>query len=377
MGAVFRRSCTTRSSSGAAATRNRPAPPSPMRGARLSSAADPLCGMTEAYLDRFAYVPDRQALRRSTARQVTQPYVLWLCHSTSRGNAMSGTPNSPSPDLRYEVFVSDMVPAASPPAPDGGPSQWSSLSHTLIYGPSEALLTDPPITRGQADALIQWLEGRQVPLRYIYLTHGHADHYLTTNYLLHRFPEATVVATEETLSRISRETPYGQISDRYINFFGDALPEPPVTVSGTAFPDAGLELDGQALFAHKVGHSDTDDTSVLHAPSLDLVVAGDVVYNNVHQYVGEGRDGGLDAWHRALDIVADLRPRSVVASHKDTRRSDSPSDIDETRRYLEAAAAVLDKASDATQFFNALKEQYPDRVNPWAIWLSARRLFPN
>ncbi|MEV7076309.1 MBL fold metallo-hydrolase [Streptomyces sp. NPDC093990] len=290
---------------------------------------------------------------------------------------MSAIPASPSSTLRYEVFVSDMVPAASPPAPDGCPSQWSSLSHTLIYGPSEALLTDPPITQGQADALIRWLEGRHVSLRYIYLTHGHADHYLTTNYLLRHFPDATAVATGETLARIRRETPNGQTSERYISFFGDVLPEPPITVNGTAIADAGLELDGQPLFAVEVGHSDTDDTSVLHVPSLDLVVAGDVVYNNVHQYVGEGRDGGLEAWHRALDAVADLHPRFVVASHKDTRRGDSASDIDETRRYLDAAASVLGKASDATQFFNALKEQYPERVNPWAIWLSARRLFPN
>lgn len=288
----------------------------------------------------------------------------------------SSTPGVPS-HLRYKVFVSDMVPAASPPAPDGGPSQWSSLSHTFIHGQSEALLTDPPITRAQADTLVEWVEAQNIPLRYIYLTHAHADHFLTTNYLLRCFPEARVVATDETLARISRETPGGQISERYTNFFGDALPEPPVTVSGTAFPTEGLELDGQRLFAVKVGHSDTDDTSVLHVPSLDLVVAGDVVYNNVHQYVGEGRDGGLDAWHRALDTVAGLKPRAVVASHKDTRRQDSPSDVDETRRYLDVAARVLAKAGNATEFFNGLKQQYPDRVNPWAIWLSARRLFDN
>ncbi|MGP2440926.1 MBL fold metallo-hydrolase [Streptomyces sp. JW3] len=283
-------------------------------------------------------------------------------------------PRPPS-DLHHKVFVSGMVPAASPPAPDGGPSRWSSLSHTFVHGPTEALLTDPPITRAQADALTEWVKAQGVPLRYIYLTHAHADHFLTTNHLLRSFPEATVVATGQTLARIARETPGGRISERYTGFFGDALPEPPVTVHGTAVPAAGLELDGHQLFAVAVGHSDTDDTSVLHVPSLGLVVAGDVVYNNTHQYVGEGRDGGLDAWHRALDAVAGLDPRVVIAGHKDTRRPDLPSDIDETRRYLDTAAAVLDRAGDATEFFNALKERYPDRVNPWAIWLSARRLF--
>ncbi|WP_306215390.1 MBL fold metallo-hydrolase [Actinoplanes sp. RD1] len=280
-------------------------------------------------------------------------------------------------NVQYEVFVSDMAPVAGPPAPDGGPSRWSSLSHTLIHGPTEALLTDPPITRAQADTLIDWIAGHDVALRYIYLTHAHADHFLTTNYLLRRFPDVTVVASEAVLARIARETPGGAISDRYVAFFGDALPEAPVTVHGTVFPAAGLTLDGHELYAHEVGHSDTDDTSVLHVPDLGLVVAGDVVYNNVHQFVGEGRDGGLDAWHRALDAVAALRPRAVVASHKDTRRPDLPSDIDETRRYLDAAAEVLERATDATSFFHELTKRCPGRVNPWAVWLSARRLFDN
>ncbi|MFJ7217465.1 MBL fold metallo-hydrolase [Amycolatopsis sp. NPDC098790] len=282
----------------------------------------------------------------------------------------------PSP-LRYEVFVSDTAPVATPPRPDDGPSRWSTLSHTLIHGGTEALLTDPPITRTQADRLIEWVEGHDVALRYIFLTHAHFDHFVTTNHLLRHFPDATVVAGEAVLARIARETPGGEISERYQTFFGDALPEPPVTVHGAAFPAGGLKLDGHEVFVHEVGHSDTDDTTVLHVPSLDLVVAGDVVYNNTHQYLGEGRDGGLDAWHRALDKVAGLQPRFVVAGHKDARRGDPASDIDETRRYLDTAAAVLEQTDDRAGFFTVMKQRYPDRVNPWAIWLSALRLFEN
>lgn len=282
-----------------------------------------------------------------------------------------------STDLRYEVFVSDMVPVATPPRPDDGPSLWSSLSHALIYGKNEALLTDPPLTLEQADTLIKWVESHDVALRYIYLTHAHFDHFATTNYLLRRFPDVTVVASDAVLARITRETPGGVFPDTLRNIFGDVLPEPPVTVQGSVFPAGGLLLDGHELFAHEVGHSDTDDTSVLHVPSLDLVIAGDVVYNNVHQYLGEGRDGGLDAWHRALDKVAALKPRFVVASHKDIQRGNPASDIEETRRYLDVAAVVLQQATTPAEYFDAMKQRYPERVNPWAIWLSALQLFGN
>ena len=45
--------------------------------------------------------------------------------------------------------------------------------------------------------------------------------------------------------------------------------------------------------AVEAGHSDTDDSTVLHAPSIGLVAAGDVVYNNVHQYLAETGGGGM------------------------------------------------------------------------------------
>jgi glyoxylase-like metal-dependent hydrolase (beta-lactamase superfamily II) len=107
------------------------------------------------------------------------------------------------PGLRYEVLVSDMAPATSSPLPDGTPALWSPLSHTLIFGQREALLTDPPITRAQADVLAGWVRQHDVPLRYIYLTHGHADHWLATSYLLGSFPDAAVVATQAVLSRVT------------------------------------------------------------------------------------------------------------------------------------------------------------------------------
>jgi glyoxylase-like metal-dependent hydrolase (beta-lactamase superfamily II) len=279
--------------------------------------------------------------------------------------------------LQYDVFVSNMAPVAGKPLPDGSPAQWSPLAHTLIYGSDQALLIDPPITREQADAVAAWVSEHNVALRYIYLTHAHADHWLTTNYLLDQFPEAAVLSSASTLSRIAADTTAGGIPALWTTLFGDALPPAPVGVTGSRFPGDGIRLDGHQVFAHEVGHTDTDDTSILHVPALDLVVAGDVVYNNVHQYVAEGGGGGIESWQRALDTVAGLKPQAVVAGHKDPTRPNSPSDIDQTRRYLDETAAILDKTTDRAAFYHAMRERFPERVNPYTIWLSGLRLFPN
>ncbi|MER5689930.1 hypothetical protein [Streptomyces sp. NPDC002205] len=87
--------------------------------------------------------------------------------------------------------------------------------------------------------------------------------------------------------------------------FPGLIPDTPVLAEPV--PAEGFLLEGNLIEAVEVGHTDTDKTTVLHVPSIGLVVAGDVVYNGVHQYILEGGDGGLQEWLLALDRVAALQ----------------------------------------------------------------------
>jgi len=113
---------------------------------------------------------------------------------------------------------------------------------------------------------------------------------------------------------------------------------------------------------------------VLHVPSIGLVVAGDVVYNNVHQYLVESSGGGLDAWLHALDIVEALNPTRVVSGHKDKTRDDDPSNIAATRNYLNDAKGLLAANPTQVQFFSQMMKLYPERLNPSILWISAQAL---
>ena len=87
---------------------------------------------------------------------------------------------------------------------------------------------------------------------------------------------------------------------------------------------------------------------MLHVPSIGLVVAGDVAYNGVHQYLLESAHGGVEAWLAALDKVAALQPRAVVAGHKNKDLPDDPAIIDRDPRLpAERAPASRRKAQPA------------------------------
>src|SRR2546429_9964443 len=46
--------------------------------------------------------------------------------------------------------------------------------------------------------------------------------------------------------------------------------------------DNVISLEGHDLVVVPLGHTDTDDTTCLHVPSIGLVVAGDAAYNDAH-----------------------------------------------------------------------------------------------
>jgi hypothetical protein len=121
----------------------------------------------------------------------------------------------------------------------------------------------------------------------------------------------------------------------------------------------------------EVGHTDTDDTTVLHVPSIGLVVAGDVAYNGVHQYLLESAHGGVEAWLAALDKVAALQPRAVVAGHKNKDLPDDPAILVQTREYLLNARRLLAEKLSPQEYFDEMIALYPDRLNVGPVWYTA------
>ena len=77
----------------------------------------------------------------------------------------------------------------------------SSVS-TLIVGTKAAALIDPPFLIPDANNVAAWIEQKtSVPLKAIFVTHHHPDHYFSANPILDANPDATLYAA-----------PYGEFS---------------------------------------------------------------------------------------------------------------------------------------------------------------------
>src|SRR6516164_459791 len=273
--------------------------------------------------------------------------------------------------LNWDVIVAPAIPVVTDDLPPGIQQRiFSPVSATLIFGKRDAVLVDALLRIDHAVSLVNWIAASGKNLTTIYATHGHGDHFFGVGTVLERFPDARFVARPEVIEIMRQQTSSqtlasfwnarfpGQISDRLV--IAEEL-------TGNV-----IDLEGTELVSIPLGHTDTDNTTCLHIPSIGLVVAGDAAYNGVHLYLAESNPQTRLEWISALDTIESLKPRAVVAGHKRPGRDDVPGIIEETRQYIRDFDRVASVTESAEQLYHDMRTLYPDRLNPGALWSSAR-----
>jgi len=243
------------------------------------------------------------------------------------------------------------------PKPFGEAFGFDPITSTLIFGEYDAVLVDAMGT--VAEALADWVALHNRNLETIYITHAHFDHFYGLSILLDRFPGARAIATPKTVKamqmsftptveRLARRMFPGQVATNLVS------PEP-------YEPDT-FTLEGHELRIIEQGRTDSPDSTSLYVPSIGLIAAGNVVYNQCRMYVGDTTPESRKNWIADPDRLAGLNPTMVVAGHKKPGAPDSPSTIQDTKSYLEDFDRLQKTATSDQALFDQMTELYPHWV---------------
>jgi glyoxylase-like metal-dependent hydrolase (beta-lactamase superfamily II) len=278
--------------------------------------------------------------------------------------------DQPAPPT-FDVYVAPSVPTVSDDLPPGATQRlWSPISATLIAGKRDAVLVDALLTVDQARHLADWVAAHGKHLSSVYITHGHGDHWFGLGTILDRFPDARAFAVPAVIEQMRRGSTPEFLASFWKSRFPGRIPDD--LVIADPLPNHRIKLEGHDLVAVEIGHTDTDETTCLHIPSIGLVVAGDAAYNDVHLYLAESSPEGRRNWIAALDTIESLHPRAVIAGHKRTDRDDDPRIIEETRQYIRHFDCIAASTNTARELYDQMLALHPGRVNPGALWGSAR-----
>jgi glyoxylase-like metal-dependent hydrolase (beta-lactamase superfamily II) len=279
------------------------------------------------------------------------------------------SPDSEKPSLRYKVFTATR-PGLNRDVPPGKESlMWVANSATLIHGEQDAVLVDTFLTVEQCNGLADAIVATGKTLKAIYITHAHGDHFFGIKVLQDRFPNAKALATPEVVARMKLQITPDKLNSRWRKLFPNQISD----VISVADPMQGdeIDLEGNKLVVARVGHTDTDETTCLHVPSIGLVVAGDAVYNGIHPFLVESNRQSRLQWIAALDRIETLKPLAVVAGHKIPANDDNPRNVEETRQYIRDFIRLNDATKTPRELYDSMLELYPDRANPGSLWSSA------
>jgi glyoxylase-like metal-dependent hydrolase (beta-lactamase superfamily II) len=112
---------------------------------------------------------------------------------------------------------------------------------------------------------------------------------------------------------------------------------------------------------------------MLWIPGQRILIAGDVLFNNMHVYTAETDSQARGKWLNTLKQIRELKPAVVIPGHSEVGAPlDATTAVDFTENYLLVFEEELKTAKDADSLINAMKEKFPSSDLLLAIERGAR-----
>ena len=281
--------------------------------------------------------------------------------------------SAPASNLSLEVYVRGYKPVPSfvPDWPASWQATWPATTCTLISGDTDAVLVDSLLTIKESEELASWVRARDKNVTAVYITHAHGDHFFGLNSVLAAYPDAKPVALADIVPLLAEQTT-PEWMETWRRFFPEGqLTDQPIAPG--PLEDNALVVEGHRLKVSKIGQSDVADSTMIHIPELDAVLAGDAVYNGIHPWMYRSTHESRMAWIDTLNQIEELAPSTVIAGHKDPDApdDDGPRTIQATRQYIRHFDSVVASSHDGAATVAAMTEKYPDLGNPYTLWLAA------
>jgi len=131
-------------------------------------------------------------------------------------------------------------------------------------------------------------------------------------------------------------------------------------VAISKYDDNFIVFDHSEIEILKNVQGDTDANTMLWLPGQKTLIAGDVLFNDMHVYTAETDMSARKRWLDSLKKMRDLKPAAVIPGHSKVGAAiDATSAVDFTEKYLLIFEEQLRKAKTPDDLVKAMKEQFP------------------
>jgi glyoxylase-like metal-dependent hydrolase (beta-lactamase superfamily II) len=226
----------------------------------------------------------------------------------------------------------------------------------IIEGLHEVMLVDAQLTKTSAERVLQEIKETKKPLSIIYITHEHADHFLGLEVFKEAYPGVRVIANSAVVDRINNV--YQEKIDKWKKILDSGAASHVVGIE--QFDGNVIKFEGSKIEVLKHIRGDTDENTMLWIPGQRILIAGDVLFNNMHVYTAETDSEARGKWLNSLNRIRGLKPSVVIPGHSKVGAPfDASTAVDFTENYLLVFEEELKKAKDPDSLIRAMKERFP------------------
>jgi len=226
----------------------------------------------------------------------------------------------------------------------------------IIEGAHEVMLVDAQLTKTNAEGVLQVIKETKKPLSIIYITHEHADHFLGLEVFKEAYPRVRIIANSAVVDRINKV--YQEKIDKSKAILGSGATSHVVGVD--KFDGDVINFESSRIEIVKNVQGDTDENTMLWIPGQRILIAGDVVFNDMHVYTAETDSKARQKWLNSLRKIRELKPSVVIPGHSKVGAPlDASTAMDFTENYLLVFEEELKTAKDPDSLINAMKERFP------------------
>jgi glyoxylase-like metal-dependent hydrolase (beta-lactamase superfamily II) len=230
------------------------------------------------------------------------------------------------------------------------------VNSVIIEGTHEVMLVDAQLTKTNAERVLQQIKETKKPLSTIYITHEHADHFLGLEIFGEAYPRVRIIANSEVTDRINKV--YQEKIDKWQKILGLAATSRIVAIE--KFDGNFIEFENSKLEVLKHIRGDTDENTMLWIPGQRILIAGDVLFNDMHVYTAETDNKARGEWLNSLNEIRELKPAVVIPGHSKVGAPlDASTAVDFTQNYLLVFEKELKTAKDPDSFTTTMKERFP------------------
>lgn len=165
-----------------------------------------------------------------------------------------------------------------------------------------------------------------------------------------------IIANSSIVGRINKV--YQEKIDKWKTILGSGATSHVVAIE--RFDGNFITFESSQIEVLKNIQGDTDENTMLWIPGQRILIAGDVLFNNMHLYTAETDSAARGKWLNSINKIRELKPSVVIPGHSKVRAAlDASTAVDFTQNYLLVFEEEVKKAKDSDGLINAMKERFP------------------